>query len=148
MAPGNPPKVKKKLGNRGDFHGSREEFLMSKMSAYLAASKAKEVPAFWPGLFAEYWKKFHWTLPLDTEPAPTDVYPDDTALTAAQTDKKTEVQTTIKAYNHKRTAMAATSNVYTPFLAQLCRPDRKAPKRAADYQFYMHHPPDNTATPR
>jgi hypothetical protein len=35
--------------------------------------------------------------------------------------------------------MGLTSNPYAPWLARLRRPDRKAPKRLADYQFYMQH---------
>ncbi|KAF8146547.1 hypothetical protein K438DRAFT_1780838 [Mycena galopus ATCC 62051] len=89
-------KVKQKPGNKGDLHGVREEFLMSKMEAYMVTSKAKTTTTFWTGLFADYWKKFHWSLPLNQDPTDTDVYPDDNTLTAAQEDTKSKVQSTVK----------------------------------------------------
>ncbi|KAF8137967.1 hypothetical protein K438DRAFT_1786184 [Mycena galopus ATCC 62051] len=47
MAKDDPPKVKQKPGNKGDFHGAREEFWVSQVAVYLAASKAKTDLARW-----------------------------------------------------------------------------------------------------
>ena len=96
MPKSDTPKVKKKPGNPGDFRGAREDFLMSRLEEYVTASKTKKTPDFWPGLFKDYWARFHWTLTLKQEPADTDVYPSDDALTDAQKEAKAATQTKMK----------------------------------------------------
>jgi hypothetical protein len=63
---------KKKPGNKGDFHGMREDFLLSKVPEYFARSKEGKTRQFWPELMAEYWRMFPWRLPLDVDPDPAD----------------------------------------------------------------------------
>ncbi|KAJ7155743.1 hypothetical protein C8R46DRAFT_1041099 [Mycena filopes] len=94
----------------------------------------------------EYWRLFHWRLPLDEEPGDDAmvVMNEVEELTAEEEKNKTAVQTRIKSkiktwYNHHRNAMGMTSNPYTPWLARLRRPDGASPKRVTDYQFYMQH---------
>lgn len=88
-------KEKKKRGNRGDFHGQRLEFLEANLPNYQRVSKEGKVrPWFNDVLFPEYWAKFHWSLPLEKEPSPSDVYPGNDSLTKAQEDAK---ETTMKA---------------------------------------------------
>ncbi|KAF8164050.1 hypothetical protein K438DRAFT_1775748 [Mycena galopus ATCC 62051] len=96
MAKDDPARVKKKPRNKGDFHGLREEFLLSQLEPYLAASKAKKTRKFYQGLFPQYWMKFHWSLPLKDDPSPTDVYPAEDAWTPAQETAKAETQAAMK----------------------------------------------------
>ncbi|KAJ6480747.1 hypothetical protein C8R47DRAFT_1218593 [Mycena vitilis] len=159
-APNNPPKknpmgrtnppttapaAKKKPGNKGDFHGKREEYLVGKMDEYLSYSKKGKTRDFYPLLFKTYWAMFNWRLPLNEDPSPGDQFPPDaTKLTQEESDAKSKTQTQtqrkIKSwYNHRRTAMGLTKNPFTPWLARLRRPEEKAPKRITDYQYYMQH---------
>ncbi|KAJ7174316.1 hypothetical protein C8R46DRAFT_1214526 [Mycena filopes] len=116
------------------------------LPAYMEASKAGKTRAWWPGLFSEYWRLFHWRLPLDEELGDDAmvVVNEVEELTAEEEKSKTAVQTRIKSkiktwYNHHRNAMGMTSNLYTPWLARLRCPDGASPKRVTDYQFYMQH---------
>ncbi|KAF9487012.1 hypothetical protein BDN71DRAFT_1514395 [Pleurotus eryngii] len=88
-------KEKKKHGNQGDFHGQQLEFLEANLPNHQRVSKEGKVrPWFNDVLFPEYWAKFHWSLPLEKEPSPSDVYPGNDSLTKAQKDAK---ETTMKA---------------------------------------------------
>ncbi|KAJ7086001.1 hypothetical protein B0H15DRAFT_801655 [Mycena belliarum] len=132
----------KKRGSKGDFHGGREEFLLSKLEEYATASKARQLAAFWAALWADYWPRFHWTLALDEEP--TDPAPVDGALSHVEAERKAKVIRDTKQkiktwFNHKRTALGVAANPWAPWLARLRRSPDKAPKRIPDYQYYMQH---------
>lgn len=84
---------KKKPGNPGDFHGQRLAFLESKYGTYrLASAQGTNAVREWyrDGLFPEWWDRFHWSLPLDREPSPNDVYPDEKKLTKKEIDEKAQ----------------------------------------------------------
>ncbi|KAJ7642310.1 hypothetical protein DFH06DRAFT_1137331 [Mycena polygramma] len=139
------PAVKKKPGNKGDFHGKRADFLTGKMDEYLTASKRGKTRDFYPRLFKDYWMQFNWCLPLDKDPSAADNFPANSAQLSEEEMKQkgrtqADVQRKIKTwYNHRRTAMGLTSNPFTPWLSRLRRPEGKAPKRITDYQYYMQH---------
>lgn len=59
-------KAPKKRGNKGDFHGSRLEFLNARVETYVNSGKG---PDFWATLMAAYWDRFPWTVPINEEPA-------------------------------------------------------------------------------
>ncbi|KAJ6547267.1 hypothetical protein B0H19DRAFT_1266203 [Mycena capillaripes] len=140
------PKTKKKPGNKGDFHGQREEFLHGRVEEYLSLSKMGKTHTFWPMLLSEYWEKFDWHLPLDQDPSPNDNFPSDEVLTTEETDAKSKNSSQsnwrkIKTwYNHQQTALGLLRNPFTPWLARLRQPEEKQPKRITPYQFYMQHP--------
>ncbi|KAJ7430393.1 hypothetical protein B0H11DRAFT_2263571, partial [Mycena galericulata] len=69
-------KVKKKPGNKGDFSGQREKFLLEKLDDYMDYSKRGKTREWWPILFNEYWAKFDWRLGLDVEPDANPTPPD------------------------------------------------------------------------
>lgn len=67
----------KKRGQPSDFMGAQLEFLTDHVADYLAASRIKGkdaktdgLVAFWPRLFAKYWRCFPWNLPFDQDPDP------------------------------------------------------------------------------
>ncbi|KDQ31341.1 hypothetical protein PLEOSDRAFT_1102316 [Pleurotus ostreatus PC15] len=141
-------KEKKKRGNRGDFHGQRLEFLEANLPNYQRVSKEGKVrPWFNDVLFPEYWAKFHWSLPLEKEPSPSDVYPGNDSLTKAEEETK---ETTMKAmgakirswFNYRRNLLGlnTSKDPWGPWLAQLHKPLDGPPRLAHDYQFYMRHP--------
>ncbi|KAJ6463768.1 hypothetical protein C8R47DRAFT_1224924 [Mycena vitilis] len=136
-------KIRKKPGNKGDFHGQREAFLRLSMDEYWAASKKGKTRRFWPVLFAQYWSKFDWHLALNEEPG--DRVLDATAKLSKEEEARkekvvTETKHKIKTwFNHQRTAMGLSRNPFTPWLSRLRRPDDKKPKRITDYQYYMQH---------
>ncbi|KAF4564769.1 hypothetical protein EYR40_010941 [Pleurotus pulmonarius] len=141
-------KEKKKRGNRGNFHGQRLEFLEANLPNYQRVSKEGKVrPWFNDDLFPEYWAKFHWSLPLEKELSPSDVYPGNDLLTKAEEDTK---ETTMKAmgakirswFNYWRNLLGlnTSKDPWGPWLAQLHKPLDGPPRLAHDYQFYMRHP--------
>ena len=69
----NPSAPRGKPGNRGNFLGARASFIDDYYDAYLEAKsgKRKTQRAFWKTFFSEWWKKFHWQLPLDVDPDPS-----------------------------------------------------------------------------
>ncbi|KAF8184375.1 hypothetical protein K438DRAFT_1766448 [Mycena galopus ATCC 62051] len=164
----NEKKLKKKRGQASDFKGARLEFLTSKIPEYLAAGKrrGKEVktdgfPVFWPQLFAEYWRRFPWDLPLDKEPdpgtgegeEPAPNTPDDVFealglnMTEEEQEKRGKIQTELKAkvkrwFGRQRpAAMGIHGNPFFKQLARLRREESESPpKRATDFRFYMRHP--------
>ncbi|KAJ8497204.1 hypothetical protein ONZ45_g12164 [Pleurotus djamor] len=141
---------KKKPGNPGDFHGQRLAFLESKYGSYRLASATnpKAVREWYrEHLFPEWWARFHWSLPLDREPSPTDTFADEKTLSAKQLEEKAKNMTMINNkirtwYNNRRNTSNLTSkkSVWGPWLDQLrlvmCAP----PRRAHRDQFYMKHP--------
>ncbi|KAJ7040208.1 hypothetical protein C8F04DRAFT_1253967 [Mycena alexandri] len=139
-----PSKSKKKPGNKGDFHGTREEFLVSQLPAYLDASKRGKTRDFWPMLFKAWFERYHWRLELDQEPTPTDLFPPDNLLTTEEFMDKGKKQNKLKEklktwYNHRRTSMGLVQNPFSDWLARLRLPAEKPPKRITDYQYYMQH---------
>ena len=69
-----PPKSRKppkKRGNKGDFHGSRKQYLTSLLPAYDAARGKSGFADFWSDTFSGYWRRFPWTVPIDQEPPAT-----------------------------------------------------------------------------
>ncbi|KAF9489947.1 hypothetical protein BDN71DRAFT_1511691 [Pleurotus eryngii] len=129
-------KEKKKHGNQANLPN------------YQRVSKEGKVrPWFNDVLFPEYWAKFHWSLPLEKEPSPSDVYPGNDLLTKAQEDAK---ETTMKAmgtkvrswFNYRRNLLGLNANKdpWGPWLAQLHKPLDGPPRLAHNYQFYMWHP--------
>ncbi|KAJ7436472.1 hypothetical protein B0H11DRAFT_2256177 [Mycena galericulata] len=132
-----PKKSKQKRGNKGDFHGQRLEFLMSKLEDYTEASNAGKTRNFWPGLFQEYWAKFDWRLAINEEP--TGPPASNEKLSKEDEAKKTNAQKIKAWYNHKRGSVGLAANPFGPWLTRLRRPESRAPKRITDYQFYMQH---------
>ena len=67
----------KKPGNPGHFTGAREAFIDAWYPKFLGVkgSPRKDQNAFWAELFDAYWKLFHWTLPLDSDPDPNTPLP-------------------------------------------------------------------------
>lgn len=59
-----------KPGNRSTFHGGRAEFLRSHLPVFvdLKGKSRKAQNKFWHAVFAEYWQKWPWEVPLDKEP--------------------------------------------------------------------------------
>ncbi len=77
-SPSNDTSKKKKRGNQGDFHGKRLEFLEAKLPDYRRASQDNKVRIWFnEEFFPSYWAAFHWSLPLDKDPTPDHVYPED-----------------------------------------------------------------------
>ncbi|KAJ6451872.1 hypothetical protein C8R47DRAFT_1229656 [Mycena vitilis] len=132
---------KKKPGNKGDFHGAREEFLWSNMEDYLTASREGKTRAFWPILGSAYWKKFDWRLELDEDPEPGSgpVYGPMAKDEDAMKKKKMDlVNQKIKNwYNHRRNGAGLTNNPFATWLTRLRRPTEACPRRIPDYQHYM-----------
>lgn len=90
------PKERKKPGNKGDFHGAREEFLVSQLPGYLAASKISKTRDFWPALFKDWFQRFDWRLDLGDEPAPTDLWLPDSKITTEEFIEKGKRQNKLK----------------------------------------------------
>ncbi|KAJ7758851.1 hypothetical protein DFH07DRAFT_958252 [Mycena maculata] len=135
---------KLKPGNKGDFHGPREKYLIDNLDEYLKASKIGKTRNFWPILFAGYWEKFDWRIPLNEEIQEDHEGPRAEVLTAEEEALKGEVQLKTKSkiktwYNHRRGHMGMGNNPFSPWLARLRRLHGSAPKRITDYQFYMQH---------
>jgi hypothetical protein len=61
----------KKRGNKGNFVGSRLEYLDTFWEAYCAAKgsndKTHKFSKFWPVVFEGYWERFDWRVPLTEE---------------------------------------------------------------------------------
>jgi hypothetical protein len=95
-----PPKVgatvKNKPGNKGDFHGRREELLQSKIPEYLELSKKGKTRDFWGPLMKTYWEQFHWHLPLNEDPSENRVFPSDVTLKPEDVLLKAKMQKAIK----------------------------------------------------
>ncbi|KAJ6489835.1 hypothetical protein C8R45DRAFT_1096821 [Mycena sanguinolenta] len=150
-----------KRGQPSDFKGARHEFLMYHLPGYTDASKRNDTRNFWPALFHEYWRLYPWRLPLNEEPplsceAPPedaeaafkvldcDLSPEDQALKSKiQTDTKNVNAMKIKHwYNRQRPGQMGIQG--NPFFHQLKemrqKNDEPAPKRLADYQYYLQHP--------
>jgi hypothetical protein len=89
---------KQKPGNKGDFRGMREDFLVSKLPEYFAKSKEGKTRKFWPELMAEYWRMFPWRLPLNVDPEPEDG-PMHEVLSLDEVEQKTANEKAIKAVN-------------------------------------------------
>ncbi|KAJ7106096.1 hypothetical protein C8R43DRAFT_1140576 [Mycena crocata] len=97
-------KDKKKPGNRGDFHGMREEYLLAHLDGYFDASKRGKTREFWPGLFTRYMERFDWRLPLSEEPGKP--LPAEGPMTPDLLEQKTRALLDIKKkiktwYNHR-----------------------------------------------
>jgi hypothetical protein len=58
----------KKRGNQGDFHGKRLEYLEGKLDEFREHSADKTTREWWPTLWADYWARFNWRLPLSEDP--------------------------------------------------------------------------------
>ncbi|KAJ7889379.1 hypothetical protein B0H14DRAFT_2561878 [Mycena olivaceomarginata] len=144
----------KKRGSASDFKGSCAQFLEQWADDYMEASRRKTLSKFWPRIFPQYWMNFSWQLALTEDPAgplfvdkdPEWVAPvaDKEALSEGDATRKSEVVTTIQKkikswFNHKRTALGL-ADPWQGFFKHLCRPEDPAPKRLADFQFYMQHP--------
>ncbi|KAJ7802747.1 hypothetical protein B0H14DRAFT_2614043 [Mycena olivaceomarginata] len=152
----------KKRGQPSDFKEPRLDFLTSKIPVYIEASKKKYgkeaktegLAPFWTNLFKEYWKLFPWDLPLDQDPVPNappppppDLEPQTAEEALEQAEWKSQVQKKIKEkikrwFSRKRSgAIGIHGNPYFTWLAHLRRDDvAEAPKRTADFRFYMRHP--------
>lgn len=67
-----------KAGNQGNFHGERKSFFAEHFQAYSAVKgKGKRLMGnYFRLLFAAYWAKFPWYLPLDKDPCDLHLYPE------------------------------------------------------------------------
>ncbi|KDQ24430.1 hypothetical protein PLEOSDRAFT_1107361 [Pleurotus ostreatus PC15] len=135
---------KKKRGNQGDFHGVRLQFLEEHLQAYQAASKENTVRVwFQDTFFPSYWKSFHWSLPLNKDPSPSDVYPNDAENIEMKTATMKATTAKIKSwFNYRRNALQLNSkkNPWAQWLSQLGKPLDGPPRRPHDNQYYMRHP--------
>lgn len=102
-------KEKKKPGNRGDFHGMREDFLNARLDAYMAASKLGKTRDFWPELFKDYWEKFHWRLAITEDPALDATPVVDGTLSPEDTKAKEAVLKLVKAVSIRERRATAVS---------------------------------------
>ncbi|KAJ7224535.1 hypothetical protein GGX14DRAFT_557398 [Mycena pura] len=137
-------KSKKKPGNKGDFHGKRLAFLLEHWDEYVQHSKDGATRKFWPALWEKYYTRFGWRLTLDVEPEDGVEFGEESSLTTEEEEEKVRALKALKGkiktwYNHQRTARGMNSNVFTPWLSRLRRPEGSAPKHITDYQFYMQH---------
>ena len=88
-----PKKRKKpagKRGPRGNFKGSRLEFLQSHIPAYLAAGARGDYKPFWDAFFPAWWKKYPAWIPDNVEPTEDSVAepPEDFDDEQRQSDRK------------------------------------------------------------
>ncbi|KAJ8494856.1 hypothetical protein ONZ45_g13099 [Pleurotus djamor] len=141
------PKPKKKRGPKGDFHGQRLAFLESKLAEYQNASKNGEVQSWYNDvLFPAYWSRFHWSLAIDVEPSPNDVYPEESSLNREELDAKTEQETHITKkiktwFNYRRHQLGLVTNEVWQSLLDIIRQGSiTPPHRLRDYQYYMQLP--------
>ncbi|KAJ7231230.1 hypothetical protein C8J57DRAFT_1533846 [Mycena rebaudengoi] len=134
----------KKRGNKGDFHGQHEEFLISRLDDYLEVSKKKTTPVFFSKLFFNYWLRFPWTLAIDEEPTsetPVDVRLD-VLLSEADHEAKTKVlahmELKIRSWFQYRKGWVAGGNPFTPWLVHIAKSAAGLPPhRLVEYQAYM-----------
>jgi hypothetical protein len=57
----------KKPGPSGNFQGLRLQYLQSELDTFLSRVQTKSTPAYWPKLFAGYWKRVQWRFDLSVE---------------------------------------------------------------------------------
>lgn len=59
-----------KSGNPGIFHGTRRDYLHEHLETFvdLKNSSRGSQKEFWDKLFAGYWSRFPWYVPIDKEP--------------------------------------------------------------------------------
>ncbi|KAF7337192.1 hypothetical protein MSAN_02271400 [Mycena sanguinolenta] len=124
---------------------------------YTDASKKNDTRNFWPGLFYDYWRLFPWRMPLTEDPPPGCEPPPEDAeaafkaldcdLTPEEEALKTKIQTETKQkikhwFNRQRPGhMGIQGNPFFHQLKQMRQKnDEPAPKRLADYQYYLQHP--------
>ncbi|KAJ7241842.1 hypothetical protein C8J57DRAFT_1526638 [Mycena rebaudengoi] len=145
----------KKRGTPSHFQGKRAAFLEAHVTEFLAHSKKKTVPAFYQTFFPSYWRAFPWRLglteepPDEPEPVPADVDEAfkalDLDLTPEEIERKATIQTETKAkiknwFGRKRSGNNTLhKNPYFAWLSKMHEVEAPAPKRLADYQYYMQH---------
>lgn len=153
---------KKKRGNQGDFHGARLEWLEANLQAYQGASQTGTTRVWFnEEFFPNYWKQFHWSLPLNKDPLPGDVYPNDpenievksAAMKAAtkvskyfliwvELNHNYRLQKIKSWFNYRRNTLHlnAKKDPWAQWLSQLGRPLDGPPHRPHNHQYYMRHP--------
>ncbi|KAJ7201971.1 hypothetical protein B0H12DRAFT_1244105 [Mycena haematopus] len=139
------PGPKKKTGKPSDFQGKRAEFLQDFYPTYADASKRNKTRGIWRDFFITYWARFPWRLPLTQDPDPDD--PTDYALPPQNEDEEAlkakimpQIESKIKSYlGRQGKASGMKDNPWAPWLTRFRAPAGPAPKKLADYQFYMQH---------
>ncbi|KAK6996614.1 hypothetical protein R3P38DRAFT_3221658 [Favolaschia claudopus] len=134
---------KKKTGKPSDFQGKRLEFLLEFHPIYADASQRGKTRGIWTDFFVRYWAQFPWRLPLNKDPDPAD--PTDYALAPQNTAEEEEKKATIPATEQKiklwlgrqSKASGLKDNPWREWLTRFRTPATSAPKKLADYQFYM-----------
>ena len=95
----------KKRGNKGNFHGSRLEYLNTFWEAYCAAkcdnNKTRKFSKFWPVVFQGYWEHFDWRVPLTEEqPSGYDPVASEVNLSEDEHQQKTKTVTMVEKVSH------------------------------------------------
>ncbi|KAK7053872.1 hypothetical protein R3P38DRAFT_3305269 [Favolaschia claudopus] len=140
-------KTKKKPGKPSDFQGKHLEFLLTFYPTYADASQRGKTRGIWTEFFKSYWAAFPWRLPLTQDPNAND--PTDYALKPQNPDEEALQTTTISSTEQKiklwlgRQSKAASmkENPWGEWLRRFRTPSTSAPKRLADYQYYMQQKP-------
>ncbi|KAK7050123.1 hypothetical protein R3P38DRAFT_3173183 [Favolaschia claudopus] len=135
--------VKKKTGKPSDFQGKRLEFLLAFHPTYADASLRGKTRGIWADFFAKYWSNFPWRLPLSQDPDesdPTDyaMLPQDAAEKELHKTTITTVEQKIKLWlGRQNKASNMKDNPWADWLTRFRTPTTSAPKKLADYQYYM-----------
>ncbi|KAK6968966.1 hypothetical protein R3P38DRAFT_3337357 [Favolaschia claudopus] len=134
---------KKKTGKPSDFQGKRLEFLLQFHPTYLDASQRGKTRGIWDEFFKRYWRTFPWRLPLSQDPDesdPTDyaLAPQDTQEVDAQSKTISGTEQKIKLWLGRQVkASGMKGNPWGEWLSRFRTPTTSAPKKLADYQYYM-----------
>jgi hypothetical protein len=131
------------------------------MPTYIEASQKSTTRAIWDKFFLRYWAAFPWRLPLEQDPDPDDptnyaAKPVDEAEEDAKSkliEKMEDVGCVLVICDKILTWMAENQglvrtaeggvvkpNLWTDWLKRLHAPTAAAPRKLADYQYYMQHP--------
>ncbi|KAF7375728.1 hypothetical protein MSAN_00462300 [Mycena sanguinolenta] len=136
---------KKKPGKPSDIQGKRAEFLLAFYPTYADASKRSKTRGIWDDFFADYWAAFPWRLPLSQDPDEND--PVDYARAPANEEEEawknkviSKTETKVKLWlGRQGKAAGMKDNPWAEWLSRFRTPATPAPKKLADYQYYMQH---------
>ncbi|KAK7052715.1 hypothetical protein R3P38DRAFT_3173036 [Favolaschia claudopus] len=139
--------TKKKPGKPSDFQGKRLDLLLDFYPTYADASQRGKTRGIWTDFFKKYWAKFPWRLPLTQDPDVNDAT--DYALKpqnpAEEEDQKKTISGTeqkIKLWLGRQSrASSMKDNPWQEWLTRFRTPSTSAPKKLADYQYYMQRKP-------
>ncbi|OJT12471.1 hypothetical protein TRAPUB_10979 [Trametes pubescens] len=140
-----------KPGNPGIFHGARRDYLHEhiKTFAELKHKARGSQNTFWEKLYAGYWSRWPWYIPLDKEPdegswAEPDTTNPEQLKAKGKVIKITQGQIRNHMRNERNNFMRAGENIWAPLLQ--CLYERANPPSAlhmlSNWQLYMSKKPD------